>query len=148
MKKIIVMLLMVVLLTSCGVKEGFTTFGALQNKIEDYLINIDVSDATLHEFKDESLEYGLLKVSYYSQDDKTIYMNIIQGETEDNLIDVYYIDESLVYITEINDINDDVLEYIILDGQLAVFNTVDEVLEELEIDNEVALLVKYIESQI
>lgn len=149
MKKTVLIFCLIILLTSCGVKEGFTTFGALQNKIENYLINVDVTDAIVSEHEFDSDEYGLVTTTSYVNDDGLIYINILQTQAlVERMYEVFYIDESLIYITELNDVNEDVVEYIVLDGKLAGFNTIDGVLEEDLSDEFVLELIRYIESKL
>jgi len=163
MKKIsLILMISLVLITGCSVKEGFTTFGALQNKIDNYLISIDVSDATKIEKIIKLPLYGEGSLIGYKNTDKLVYLfaNLID-EAYGNSYEVFYIDDSLTYIVYIatkyeensnsensNIFQEEIIEYIVLDGKIAVFNTQDNVLEDIEDTQNLVELIKLLESKL
>jgi len=160
MKKIsLILVISLVLITGCSVKEGFTTFGALQNKIDKYLIKVDVSDATKIEKIIDLPLYGEGSLIGYKNTNKLVYLYAkLIDDVYRNSYEVFYIDDSLTYIVYIatkygensNSENSKVLqekiiEYIVLDGKIAVFNTEDNVLEDLEDTENLVDLIKLLE---
>ena len=163
MKKIsLILMISLVLITGCSVKEGFTTFGALQNKIDNYLINIDVSDATKIEKIIKLPLYGEGSLIGYKNTTRLVYLYAkLIDDTYENSYEVFYIDDSLIYIVCITTryeensknvntkvLQEEVIEYIVLDGKTAIFNTGDNVLEDLEDTEKLVDLIKLLESKL
>lgn len=159
MKKIsLILLISLVLITGCSVKEGFTTFGALQNKIDDYLINVDISDDIKSEVDISSDLYGVGSlVGYKSIEANTyIYANLTI-DNQENSYEVFYIDESLTYIiylkTQYESDSDtesyeELVEYIVLDGKPAILDVELNMLIDMENPEELTELINYLESKL
>lgn len=168
MKKLaLILMIVMVLTTSCGVKEGFTTFGALQNKIDDYLINVDITDAKENIIQVDSTEFGQGIIKGYATEGTTIYIQAdLLKENSLRRYEVFYIDDSLTYVVEIisdvelgpeslvssidelENISDTLVEYIFLDNKPAIFNVEDSVLSDLDEENKLISYIIYIEESL
>lgn len=162
MRKIcFVLLVSIIVMSGCSVKEGFTTFGALESKIDNYLINVDVSDASKSSVKLTNPIYGDVDIEGYKNAEGTVYIKA--ALSRDNTIrsyEVFYIDDLLTYIVEIRTEYDqntskenskiseeELREYIVLEGKATVFNTEDSVLEVMETDDYLTELISFLESK-
>lgn len=157
MKKIaLVLMIALILMTGCSVKEGFTTFGALTNKVDQYLINLDVSDADKIMLNIASSEHGDGSLVAYKNNDVLVYLKAeLTIDDLEKSIEVFYIDESLTYIVLLETkydqktvVTENLIEYIVMDGKLAVFNTEDSVLEDIEDSEKLTELIVFLESQV
>lgn len=159
MKKIsLILMICLILITGCSTKEGFTTFGALQNKIDDYLINVDVSEDVKTETQVNSEAYGDGSLVGYKANETNTYL-YANLELEDvvSSYEVFYIDESLTYaifiITEYETNSEveksvELIEYIVLDGELAILDTELNALVDIENAEEIIDLMLFLENEL
>lgn len=136
----LILVMVLITLSACGVKEGQTTFGSLQDKIDEYLIALDVTDYVKKQVVSDDEIIG-----YYENDNiKYILANILE-EKQLTKYEFFFIDESLVYITEnikvfdkeatdeTSIVVDEIFEeYILLDTRFADYNSDEETLVERE----------------
>jgi uncharacterized protein YqkB len=131
-------ILMLFLLTACNVKEGQTTFGSLEDKIDDYLIAFDVSDM---ELKEDSMHSGV--IGYFDQGQLKYKEITLADENQFTKYEIFFIDASLIYMTEYIEKYDpsgtkekpivseeSYEEYIFLDTMFADYNPEEEMIVE------------------
>lgn len=145
-KSFILFVLMFVLLTGCNVKEGQTTFKSLQSKIDNYLTSFDVSSYEKKHinFIDMSTEGGNLFGYLENQEVRYIEANLY-GVSQDNHYEIFFIDEAMTYFTVLTSVynkpideagssieSETLIEYLLVDGKLALYDTSMETLTEIE----------------